>query len=371
MAGKIKKPKKLSPFEQKLNKWVSDHLSRVPIVDRILFISHMKTMVKAGLSLIDALKILSEEIGNKKLKTIISEIKDGVEKGKQLSEVLAQYPKVFPHIYVSMIEAGETAGKLEMALDQVSTQMKKNHELSSKIMGAMMYPAVIVAAMVGISIEVVFFILPKMMDMFKEFDAQLPLATRILIAFTDFTIKYGVWVLIGLVLFIILAIWLMKKPKIKRVIHAMNLKLPVAGPIIKKINLARFTLTLNSLLTSTIPIIDAVRICAEVLGNVIYRENLLYVSESLKKGETLSEILARFPKTFPPMVTEMIMVGERSGQTEDMLKELAEYYGNEVDTTMKNFTTIIEPVIILILGLAVAGIAVAVIMPMYSLAQNI
>lgn len=371
MSEKIKKEKKLSPFEQKMNEWVSDHLSRVPIMDKILFISHMKTMVRAGLSLIDALKILSEEIVNKKLKKIIGEIKDGVEKGKQLSEVLARYPKVFPQIYVSMIEAGETAGKLESALDQVSTQMKKNHELSSKIRGAMMYPAVIVVAMVGISIEVVFFILPKLMDMFKEFDAELPLATRILIAFTNFSTKYGLWMLIGIILFIFLAAWLIKKPKVKKVVHSINLRLPIAGKIIKKINLARFTLTLNSLLESTIPIIEAVHICSEVLGNVIYKENLLYVSEALKKGEALSEILARFPKTFPPMVTEMIMVGERSGKTEDMLKELSEYYGNEVDTTMKNFTVIIEPVIILILGLAVAGIAVAVIMPMYSLAQNI
>ena len=147
--------------------------------------------------------------------------------------------------------------------------------------------------------------------------------------------------------------------------------MPIIGGIIKKINLARFTLTLSSLLESTIPIIDAARISSEVLGNVIYKESLLSVSESLKKGESLSEILRRFPKIFPPMVTEMIMVGEKSGKTEDMLRELAEFYGNEVDTTMRNFTTIIEPIIILVLGLAVAGIAVAVIMPMYSLSQNI
>lgn len=368
---KIKKEKQLSPLEQKINTWVSDHLSRVPIVQRILFISHLKTMVKAGLSLMDALKILSEEIENKKLKKIIGEIKDGVEKGEQLSEVLGNYPKVFPSIYVSMIAAGETAGKLEDALDQVSIQMKKSHELTSRIRGAMMYPAVIVTAMIGISIEVVVFILPKLMVMFKEFDAQLPLSTRVLLAITDFTQAYGIWMLIGVILFIILIVWLIKKPNVKKVVHAVNLRLPIVGSIIKKINLARFTLTLSSLLESTIPIIDATRICSEVLGNVIYRENLVIVSEYLKKGEALSEILARFPRTFPPMVTEMIMVGERSGKTEDMLRELSEYYGNEVDNTMRNFTTIIEPVIILCLGLAVAGLAVAVIMPMYSLAQNI
>ncbi len=366
-----KKPRQPSPLEQKINAWISDHLNHVPIVQKILFVSHLKTMVKAGLSLIDALRILSQEIENKKLKTVIGEIKDGVEEGQQLSEVLARYPKIFPSIYVSMIAAGETAGKMETALEQVSIQMKKNYELTSRIRGAMMYPAVIVAAMIGISIEVVVFILPKLLIMFKDFGAQLPLPTRILIFITDFTLKYGLWMLAVLILLIITAFWLIKKPRVKKVVHATNLKLPIIGSIIKKINLARFTLTLSSLLESTIPIIDATRISSEVLGNVIYKESLLAVSESLKKGEALSEILRRFPNIFPPMVTEMIMVGEKSGKTEDMLRELAEFYGNEVDATMRNFTTIIEPIIILALGLAVAGIAVAVIMPMYSLSQTI
>jgi len=366
-----KQPRIPSAFEQKINAWISDHLVRVPIMQKILFVSHLKTMVKAGLSLIDALRILSAEIENKKLRTVIGQITIGVEEGLQLSEVLAKYPKIFPSIYVSMIGAGETAGKMETALDQVSVQMKKNHELSSRIKGAMMYPAVIVTAMIGISIEVVVFILPKLLIMFKDFGAELPLPTRILIFITDSTTKYGLWMLGFIIIFIVTAFWLIKKPDVKRVVHATNLALPIIGGIIKKINLARFTLTLSSLLESTIPIIDATRISSEVLGNVIYKESLLIVSESLKKGETLSDILRQFPKIFPPMVTEMIMVGERSGKTEDMLRELAEFYGNEVDTTMRNFTTIIEPIIILVLGLAVAGIAVAVIMPMYSLSQTI
>jgi type IV pilus assembly protein PilC len=249
--------------------------------------------------------------------------------------------------------------------------MKKNHELTSRIRGAMIYPIVIIVAMIGIGIEIVFFVLPKLMDMFKDMNVQLPLATRILIGIVAIGQKYGVFILIGFILLVILSIYLLKKPKIKQIVHSLNLRLPIAGLIIKKINLARFTLTLSSLLSSTIPIIEAIKICSDVTTNVIYKQNLIIVAEALKKGETLSEVMARFPKTFPPMVTEMIMVGEQSGKTEQMLSELAEYYSNEVSETMKNFTTIIEPVIILILGLAVAGIAVAVITPMYSLSQNI
>lgn len=211
--------------------------------------------------------------------------------------------------------------------------------------------------------------------MFKEFDAELPLATRLLIKITEFgqlifTTFYGLIALAVALLLISLTRRAYKKPSIKKFLHGLVLRLPIAGPIIKKINLARFTLTLSSLLKSTIPIIESVRIAADTLGNVVYKENLYAAAEALKKGDAFSAILARFPRTFPPMVNEMVMVGEETGEVEKMLGELAEYYGNEVDNTMRNFSTIIEPVIILLLGLAVAGIAVAVIMPMYTLTQS-
>jgi type IV pilus assembly protein PilC len=328
-------------------------------------------MTKAGLSIVSSLHVLSQEVRNKKLKQVIQAIKAEVETGRQLSEVLANYPKIFPRIYVSMIAAGEVAGKMEEALTQISNQMKKSQQINSKVRGAMIYPLIIIIAMVGIAIFVVFYILPKIMVMFDEMSVELPLATRFLIGLTKFA--QGYWWLILIVTILAIATFsrLMKINNFKRGIHSTALRLPIFGSIIKKINLARFTLTLSSLLASTIPVVEAVRISSEVLGNVIFRDNLLLASESLKRGEPLSEVLARYPSTFPPMVNEMIMVGEQSGRMENMLTELSEYYNNEVETTMNNFTAIIEPVIILMLGLGVAGIAVAVIMPMYSLAQNI
>lgn len=366
----VKKEKKKSPIEIKINLFIESHLSRVSFVEKMMFVYHLKTMVKAGLSIVNALKVLSEETENKKLRKIIGEIKSEVETGKQLSEALANYPKIFPPIYVSMIASGEAAGKLEESLAQVSSQMKKSHELTSSIRGAMIYPIVVFTAMIGIALEMVIFVLPKIMVMFKDFDAELPLATRVLIGVINFLENYGLITLAILIGLIITAVWLMRKSVVKKQVHKFNLHLPIFGSIIKKINLARFTLTLSSLLESTIPIIEAVRITSGVQSNVTYRDNLLFVSDALKKGENLSAILRRYPATFPPMVNEMIMVGEQSGQVEKMLSELAEYYTNEVDSTMKNFSTIIEPVVIIVLGLMVAGIAVAVVMPMYSLAQN-
>lgn len=356
---------------EKLNQFSIDHLTTVPFMEKYLFVHHLHIMTKAGLPLMASLNILSQEIENKKLKKIIGKIRELVEAGKQFSEALGKFPKIFPAVYVSMIAAGETAGKMEEALSQISNQMKKSHQLTSKVQGAMIYPAVILVAMFGIAFFVVFYILPKIMVMFEEVKVDLPLATRMLIGATKFMQNYWWLVIIVVIGLMVSFVRLLKVAKFKHLIHSLNLKLPIFGKVIKKINLARFTLTLSSLLSSTIPIIEAVRICSEVVGNVVYRENLLSASESLKKGETMATILARFPKTFPPMVTEMIMVGEQSGEVEKMLAELADYYNNEVDATMNNFTAIIEPVIILLLGLGVAGIAVAVIMPMYSLAQNV
>ena len=211
----------------------------------------------------------------------------------------------------------------------------------------------------------------RIMILFEETKTELPLATRILMFITHFMQHNWYWVIIGFVLLVLLYLRAMKNYNFKKSMHGLRLKLPIAGQIIKKINLASFTLTLCSLLNSTIPIIEAVRISSEVLGNVIYKEKLKEASESLKKGINLSEVLARDQQIFPPMVTEMIMVGEQTGNVEKMLSELSEYYNNEVSETMNNFTSVIEPIIILLLGLGVAGIAVAVIMPMYALTQNI
>lgn len=354
----------------KMNEWLTEHLTRVPFVQKMLFVHNLHIMVKAGLSIVDGLRILQAQVENKKLKKTIASVKHEIEEGHSFSEALSNYPSIFPPIYVSMIAAGETAGKLQEALEQVHSQMKKSHELTSRIQGAMIYPAVVIIAMSGIAIEMVVFVLPKILIMFKDFHAELPLPTRILIGLVGAMESYGIFILLALIGLTSLSIWLGRKPNIKRIIHGLLLKLPIFGPIIKKINVARFTMTLSSLLQSTIPIIEAMKITSNVQSNVRYRESLLVAAEELKKGTTLSEALSVYPHLFPPMVVQMILVGEQSGQVEQMLAELSAYYGDEVDGTMRNISTIIEPVLIIVMGIAVGGMAVAVIMPMYSLAQS-
>lgn len=368
MASEAKSAAPLS--NARFNTWITDHLVRISTVQKILFVYNLYIMTKAGLSIVSALTILAAQVENQRLRSIIKGVKNQVEKGRQLSEALADYPKLFPPIYVSMIAAGESAGKLEGALRQVANQMKKSHELISKVRGALIYPAVVLTAMAGIGVEMVVFVLPKIIGLFNDFSVELPLPTRILVAVVKFTQHWGAWLAIAAVAAVFGLVALLRQPGVKRQVHAVNLRLPIAGEIIKKINLASFTLTLSSLLESALPIVDAVNITGTVQTNVRYRETLNTVAEDLKKGDALSAILGHYPQLFPPLVSQMIMVGEESGQLTTMLGELSQYYRDEVDTTMKNFSTVIEPVIIVLLGLAVAGIAVAVIMPIYSLAEN-
>lgn len=373
MFEKKKKVKELSPFEKKLNDWVAKHLTRISFTEKMFFVDHLKIMIHAGLSLVEALEILAKETGNKALKMVIADVTKEVSGGKQFSDVLRKHPKVFPPIYVKMIEAGEVSGKLEEALTQIAVQMKKTHDLTSTIRGAMIYPAVIVVAMLGIGVLMTTVILPKLLTIFNEFDSELPLPTRILMAVTNFMSKpiNLIFLSIFIILFLFSFITLLKKSlKFRTYIHTINLYLPIAGTVIKKINLARFSLTLSSLMKSAIPIVEAVTITAETCSNINYRVSLMKSSQELEKGIPLSESLRNYPKLYSPLVTEMIMVGERTGEIDALLTELATFYNDDVDKTMKNFATIIEPVLIVTLGLVVGGVAVAVIMPMYSLVQN-
>lgn len=367
-----RKKRELSAFEQKLNELAS-HLSRISLAQKIFFIDHLRTMTKAGLSLVEGLDILSKQMSNQKFKKITGKIKAEVEKGRPLSEVLSEYPRVFPSMYVKMVESGEVAGTLEESLEQVVIQMKKSHELIASIRGAMIYPAVIMVAMGGVGVLMTTVVLPKLLEIFKDFDAELPLATQVLIVIVDFVSKPLNLALIFVVLIGLASgfVYLMRNSiGFKRFVHGVYLHLPIVGGVIRQINLAKFSLTLSSLLSSTIPIIDAVDITAETCSNVRFREALHDSAKKIKSGEPFSDILREHDDLFPPMVTEMVMVGERSGEVEHLLHELAEFYGDKVDRTMKNFSTVIEPVIILALGLAVAGLAVAVVMPMFSLVQN-
>ncbi|MBT4277590.1 type II secretion system F family protein [Candidatus Falkowbacteria bacterium] len=344
---------------------------KIPSAEKIFFVQHLRVMVKAGVSLAGALNALSSQSENKRFKNILIEIKEGVEKGNTFSKSLKKHKDVFGDLFVSMIEAGEISGKLESSLEQIFIQVKKDHEIKSKIKGAMIYPAVILFAMTIIGILMMIFVIPKLTEVFSEFNVELPLATRVLINASDLMLNHGILMSFGLIILITGFLTLIKTEKGKFYFHFFLLHSPIFGKIIKKINLARFSRTLSSLLRTDIPITKTLGMTSQILGNVIYKKVILEASKKVTKGVNIAATLKNEKDIFPPVVTEMVTVGEETGSLDDVLVEMAEFYEDEVDQTMKNLPAIIEPLLILVLGFGVALMAMAIIMPMYSLTETI
>ena len=360
------KKKEPSFFEE-----LSKKTLRIKLANKIFFTENLRVMIKAGLSLTESLHTLALQTEQKTFKLVILDIKADVEAGKALSEALSRYPRLFPNIFVSMINAGEISGTMEKTLEQLTDQMQKDYELISKVKGALTYPLVIVAATIMIGIGMMIFVIPQILSIFEEIGAdELPLATKIMIGFSNFVSNH--WLLtIFMTLTVVGSFLYFIKTKIGKYIwHKILLNMFIVSPIIKKINLARFSRTLSALIRTDIPIVKSLHITSEIVTNVYYRDALVEAAEGLKKGDQLSSVLAGYPKLFPPLIIQMTAVGERSGTIDEMLAEIAEFYENQVRQVMGNLSSIIEPVLILFLGGAVGGIALAIITPIYALTSK-
>ncbi|MFH1744950.1 MAG: type II secretion system F family protein [bacterium] len=368
--GEKETEKDIKYFIAKADKFL-EKISRVPLKEKLFFVQHLGLMLKAGISLSSALKTLAKQSGNKFFVKVLNDVADRVEKGNSFADSLNVYNKVFGELFINMIEVGESSGKLEEVLNQLFIQMKKEHALISKVKGALTYPTVIIFAMLLIGTFMITVIVPKITSSFLEMNVELPLATKILIKISSLLVHNGLIVAVGLVLFIIILVQVIRTKKGKSVLDTILLKTPIVGPIIKKINLARFARNISALLKTDIMIIKTFQITANILGNVHYKNSLLDMAQKIKKGERLNEAIQTYPKLYPPIVVQMIAVGEETGELDGILVELAEFYEEEVDAIMGNLPAIIEPLLILLLGLGVGGVAIAIIMPMYSLTDAI
>jgi type IV pilus assembly protein PilC len=370
-SGKSQLPeKKPSISLEKINNFLLK-FSSVPLKERLFFVQHLGVMLKAGISLGVALKTLSKQSTNKYLLKILTDVADKVDKGTSFAESLMPYKKIFGEMFINMVEAGELSGKLEEVLHELFIQMKKEHALISKVKGALTYPAVILLAMGGIGTFMMVKVVPQITSMFTEIKAELPLPTKILIGVSNALVHNGILSILIFVTVVSLFIYTIKTPKGKYIFQGILLKMPVFGAIIKKINMARFARNISSLLKTDIMIIQCFQITASVLSNLHYRAALEEMAQKIKKGGKLNEVVTAYPKLFTPVVAQMIAVGEETGELDNILVELAEFYEDEVDNIMENLPSIIEPLLILVLGLGVGGIAVAIIMPMYSLTSSI
>lgn len=343
----------------------------IPLTEKLFFIEHLKVLVKAGLSISDSLKTLAEQTENKRFKQILSEIKSGIEKGDTLAKNLAKFPRAFPKIFVSMTEAGEISGTLDENLNQLAIQMKKEHTLRVRIRSALTYPVVVLIATAGIVTVLLTYVVPRIVSVFSEMEANLPLPTIILITVDNFILEHYLITISGIIIFVGSFVFAIRTPAGKSLLHKIFLNLPILAPIVRKVNLARFSRTLSSLLKTDIPVVQSFETTADVLTNVHYKKIVLDAAEKLKKGSLISESLEGHKHLFPPVVTQMISTGEKSGNLDELLEELAVFYEEQVDETVKSLSSIIEPLLILFLGIVVGGIALAIIAPMYSLSEQI
>ncbi|MFA5030594.1 MAG: type II secretion system F family protein [Patescibacteria group bacterium] len=344
---------------------------RISSVDKIFFTQNLYIMVRTGFSLAQGLKTLVAQTENKRFRSIIDKLRADVEKGITLSKAMAKFPKVFNELFVNMIASGEISGKLEDVLQQLTLQMKKDHALLSKVKSAMMYPLIITVAMLGLGIGMIVYVIPQIQFIFEGAGVQLPLPTRIVLGLSDLLQNDGVYLFIGLIIVALLYRKFLKTERGKLIIHKIMLKSPILGGIVRKVNIARFTRNLSSLLKTDIPIVQAFTIIERTLGNIYYKKAMKETSEKVKEGVTISQVLGQFPDLFPPILIQMVSVGEQSGTLEVIADEIAQFYEEDVDQTMNSLPTILEPVIMLMIGAAAGGLVAAIILPIYSLSDAI
>jgi len=327
--------------------------------------------MKSGVAAPRALQIIAKQTANPKFKKVVENLGTSVESGKPLHEAMAEYPKIFSHIFISMIEVGELSGNLDKSLEYLRVQLQRESDLKSKTKGAMIYPAVIVIAMIVIGVLLAIFVLPKLTETFKDFDSELPILTRIVIAISDFAAANSILVLVGMFVFAVGLVLALRSVPGKRVLAFGLLKFPMISAITKKINIARFSRILGSLMKSGISVVQGLGVTADALGNVYYQEALRDATENVKLGKPLTESLAKYENLFPFLVTQMLAIGEETGNLEEILEELAVHNEEEIDDTMKNLSSIIEPILLLSIGVVVGFLALALIMPIYNIGEGI
>lgn len=357
--------------EKKKTSSFGDAIFTVPLKEKMIFCRHLAVMIESGLSLNRALLVLIGQEKNRTFKKNLEKIHEEIKKGVSLADAMAKHPKTFNQVFISMVKVGEGSGNLEEILKILAKQLEKDHKLISKIRGALIYPGVIMSVMIIIGILMMMFVVPKITAIFNDFDAQLPLLTKILIGISNFMAQ-NVLVTLGIIFGSLTTLFFFyRSAPGKKVFHLLFLKLPVIGNIVNKVNSARFSRILSSLLTSGVSLVKALRITSNTLGNYYYSKGIKKAAQDVQKGVPLSKILSSENSLFPYLVIQMIEVGEETGKSPEILKKLAEFYESEVDQISKNLSSIIEPILMVVIGSAVGLFAIAIIQPIYSIMEKV
>lgn len=343
----------------------------IKMQDKINFARNLSSMISAGLAMSRALSVMERQTKNQELKKVLVSLQKDISEGKTLSQAMSSYKNVFSALFISMVSAGEQSGSLAESLKIVGIQMDKTFALQRRVKGAMMYPGIILSAMVIIAVLMLTFIVPTLMKTFTELNVQLPASTRFVLFISNALRDNGILVLIGFIILVGLFIMFKRSKNGKYTIDYLVLKIPVIGEIVKEVNSARTARTLSSLLSSGVDVVESVRITADVIQNVHYKDILKVAGEAIEKGEPISKIFTQNEKYYPLFLGEMMNVGEETGKIGEMLLGVANFYEEDVDQKTKDMSTIIEPFLMVIIGGAVGFFAISMISPMYSLVNVI
>jgi type IV pilus assembly protein PilC len=334
--------------------------------DIVVFTRQFATMIDAGLPIVQCLQILAAQTDSAPFRKVISAIKDDVESGTTLAEAIRKHPKVFSDLYSSMVQAGEIGGILDTILGRLAAYLEKAAKLKSKIKGAMIYPSCIVAAAVLVTAVLLIWVIPVFAEVFQGFGATLPAPTQFVINLSNFTIAH-IWYIAAVpVIAGVGLVYFYKTEKGQLLIDRLALRIPIFGPLIRKSAVARFTRTLGTLVSSGVPILDALAITARTAGNKVVEQAIMVARSSISSGRTIADPLIE-SKVFPPMVCQMISVGETTGALDTMLQKIADFYEDEVDNAVANLMSLMEPAVILFLGVVIGGLVISMYLPIFKL----
>ncbi|MEK9186538.1 MAG: type II secretion system F family protein [Patescibacteria group bacterium] len=353
-----------------VSRWFKNLLLKVSSQDQLIFVKNLSIMVKAGLPVLDSLKMIQKEAKSRALKKILANVVDDVSNGQYLSTSFDKYRSIFGDLFINILAVGESSGILSENLLYLAEELKKRSELRRKIIGALVYPAVILFATFGITGLLMIFIFPKILPIFKTLNVTLPITTRILISVSNILTEQGPAAVLVVAVFVVIMWLLLKIQKIRYWYHFLLLRAPIFGKMFRNASLTNINRTLGITLKSGVKIVEAVSITAQTLSNLVYQKNLLEVVEKIKRGETISGYLYPHTFLFPPMMAQMVSVGENTGNLSETLLYLSEFYEAELGDLTKNLSNVLEPVLMVVMGVMVGFVAISIITPIYEVTST-
>lgn len=343
-------------------------IARITPKDLVVFSRQFSVLVGASVSIVQALRLLADQNENPRFKAVITDVSEEIDGGARLSDTMAKRPEVFSNFFVNVIRSGEQSGKLDEVLLYLADELEKDYDMMSKIKGAMYYPAFVMTGMGGVGVVMMVYVVPKLTDVMKETGAELPLATRMLIAVSNFLTDYWLLLVIVIIGSAVALKFFSRTAAGKKVLDSLLLSVPIFGSLFKKIYLVRFTRSMQTLLLGGVTLSRSLEITAEVVSNQVYKDLISETKVEVEDGNSMSAVFTQ-SNVVPNMVSQMLSIGEKTGKLDSILGSISKFYGREIDNIIANLMTLMEPIIMVVMGVAVGIMVAAVIMPMYNMAS--